>query len=79
MLLNNDGMNEVNCENYLDYCLEKFDINKICFDIDYPWNLKCLNEKKFDWDSLYRFDLSFDEMQKVFEKNIKKIVLERKK
>lgn len=62
--------------NYLEYCLNVFDINKIVFDIDYPWNIVGGNDYSLDWYSVDRVKkiLSENEQEKVFCKNIKNFI-----
>ena len=75
MLLNIPGQNELNPINYLDFCFSKFSIDKLIFDIDYPWNIKNLNDFRYDWNSIDRIEekIGFYEKEKVLSKNIKKL------
>lgn len=79
-LLNIDGYNEHNTNDFLRYCFSRFDIDKLIFDIDYPWNIKGTNNYAYDWDTIIRMEklnLSFEEKEKVLSKNIKKFIKER--
>ena len=80
MLLSIPGQNEQNPINYLDFCFSNFNINKLIFDIDYPWNTKNPNDFSFDWDSIDRIEtkVSLDEKEKILSKNIKRFIKERK-
>lgn len=71
-LLGIKGQNNVDPTDYLAYCFDQFDENKIVFDIDYPWNLRSLEDLRFDWDSSRRVmeKLPKDAQQKVLKKNI---------
>ena len=61
---------------YLSKCLSIFDINKVVFDIDYPWNTISCNNKNLDWDSPDRVKelLSETEQEKVFSKNVRRFI-----
>lgn len=57
---------------YLGTLFSKVDIDKICFDLDYPWNVISYNNDEFDWDSLNRINalnLTDFEKEKVYYKN----------
>ena len=80
MLLNNNGMNEHDVKDYLKYCFLRFDIDKLVFDFDYPWNIKNINNYCCDWGTIDRIemlDLSFEEKNKILSKNIKRFLEER--
>ncbi len=78
-LLSYPGQNEKSPSDYLECCLQEFDINKIVFDIDYPWNVQGIDNYEYDWGSIYRlsYKLSIDEKEKIFSENIKRFVRER--
>lgn len=76
-MLSIDGYTEQKNNNYLEYCFNRFDIDKLIFDIDYPWNTKDIENYEYDWDTINRIDkldLSFDEKNKVLSKNIRKFI-----
>ena len=75
-LLSKNGQNNIDCKNFIDYCFNTFDNNKIVFDIDYPWNVKDIDNYELDWNSSKRIisQLSNNEQQKVLRKNIKKFI-----
>lgn len=80
MMLNIDEMNEHKVKDYLEYCFFRFDIDKLIFDYDYPWNIRDVNDYSYDWHTITRMemlDLSFEEKNKVLSKNIKKFIGER--
>ena len=61
---------------YLEYCFSVFDMNKIIFDVDYPWNIISSNDYSLDWNSSDRIKLllGVNEQRKVFSENIKKFI-----
>lgn len=80
MMLSIDGYTEQKTNNYLEYCFDRFDIDKLIFDIDYPWNTKDINNYEYDWNAIKRIEmlgLSFEEKSKILSKNIKKFIKER--
>ncbi|MBR3898521.1 MAG: amidohydrolase family protein [Bacilli bacterium] len=59
-------------EKYLETLFDKLEIDKICFDIDYPWNVSAYDSKTLDWNSIERIKklkLSKEELEKVLSKN----------
>ena len=59
---------------YLETVFSLFDIDKICFDIDYPWNTISYDNQELDWNSLTRINqlnLSNKDKEKVLSKNAK--------
>lgn len=76
-LLSLNDYNEHNTKNFLEYCFNRFKIDKLIFDLDYPWNIKCGNDYDFDWDSIKRINksgLSFEEKNKILSKNINRFL-----
>lgn len=75
LLLSRPGRNYIDTDHYLETCLEKFNINKMIFDIDYPWNIISNQDYSLDWDSIDRINslLSKNEQEIVYNKNIEKI------
>lgn len=71
-LLSNNGQNVFNCRNYLEYCLNCFNDNKVVFDLDYPWNVENTDNYITDWNSVYRVKslINKEQQEKVFKKNI---------
>lgn len=63
-------------DDYLSKCLSIFDLNKVVFDIDYPWNTVSCDNKTLEWDSPVRVKkiLSETEQEKVFGKNMKRFI-----
>lgn len=60
---------------YLKTLFSNIDINKICFDLDYPWNVPSYDDKALDWNSIDRINalnLKEEEVQKVLCNNSKK-------
>lgn len=62
--------------NYLEHCFSIFDMEKIVFDVDYPWNIMSSSDYNLDWNSINRIKLllGIDEQKKVFSENIKKFI-----
>ena len=59
---------------YLETLFSKVNKNKICFDLDYPWNVDSYENPEFDWDSLNRIKalgLTDSELEKVLYENAK--------
>ena len=59
---------------YLETLFSKINIDKICFDIDYPWNVVSYGNQEFDWDSLNRIKalgLTDSALEKVLYSNAK--------
>lgn len=60
---------------YLEKIFDEVEIDRICFDLDYPWNVESYEEKELDWNSLDRIkklELSKDELSKVLSLNSKR-------
>ena len=73
-VLTGDVEYEKRCD-YLETLFDLFDINKICFDIDYPWNTISYENQELDWNSLKRINqlpLTTQEKEKVLSKNSQK-------
>lgn len=70
MLLSTEEYKTQNVENYIDYCFDHFDINKVVFDIDYPWNIISKNNFSLDWSSLDLIRNKTKEQDKVLSKNL---------
>lgn len=76
--LGNCGINYKRTNDILDDIFTSFDIDKVVFDLDYPWNINGINklvrniDLRHDWRTPERLDkyLSPDEKQKVLKKNI---------
>lgn len=79
-ILNTKGQTSHYTNDYLKYCFSRYDIDKIVFDIDYPWNVININNLNYDWESVNRIEqlgLDFNEKEKIFHKNIKKFIRKR--
>ena len=76
MFLSIPGKNFIDTDNYLETCLERFKLNKIVFDIDYPWNIISNENYSLDWDSIDRINtlLSKDEQEMIYNKNINNMI-----
>ena len=76
--LGNCGINCRRPEDLLDDIFTSFDINKVAFDMDYPWNIYGINREaknidlRHDWNTIDRLDryLTEEEKQKVLKRNI---------
>lgn len=75
-LLSHPGQNKIISDNFAECCFNLFNINKIVFDIDYPWNIRNVDDYSYDWDSVNRIIslLNKGEQEKVLTKNIKKFL-----
>lgn len=71
-LMSSKEYNSKHITNYIDYCLDCFDLNKMVFDIDYPWNIKSPNNYDFDWTSLdyIKNKLNKNQKEKILSKNL---------
>ncbi len=61
-------------DEYLKTLFSRIDSNKICFDLDYPWNVCSYDQNSLDWNSLERIEtlgLTEEEKEKVYSKNSK--------
>lgn len=59
---------------YLETLFSKVSMDRICFDIDYPWNVVSYDNPEFDWNSLDRIKalgLTNSELEKILYKNAK--------
>ena len=59
---------------YLDTLFSKVDIDKICFDIDYPWNVLSYDCNELEWKQIERLKKLRlkEELEKVLYKNSKR-------
>ena len=60
-------------DSYLDTLFSMVDSDKICFDLDYPWNTQSYDNLEYDWNSLNRLKalgLTDSQLQNVLYKNI---------
>ncbi len=61
-------------EPYFETLFSNINIDKICFDIDYPWNVLSYDNCELEWSSLDRIEslqLNENELEKVLSKNSK--------
>ena len=76
--MENCRLNCRNSDDILNDIFTSFDINKVVFDIDYPWNIYGVNREiknidlTMDWRTIYRLNkyLNSEEKEKVLKKNI---------
>ena len=76
--LSNCGINYQRPDDLLETIFDSFDINKVVFDMDYPWNIYGINKEaknidlRHDWKTIDRLDhyLNPEEKQKVLKRNI---------
>lgn len=71
-----DNQNVITPLDYLDYCFTYINIDKIVFDLDYPWNIHSFDDMSLDWNSKSRIDskLSETEKIKIYSKNINNFI-----
>lgn len=78
MYLSNCGLNYRRPDDLLEDIFTSFDLNKVVFDLDYPWNIYGINREarninlSLDWGTIDRLEkyLTEDEKKKVLKKNI---------
>lgn len=76
--LGNCGINYQRPDDLLETIFDSFDIGKVVFDMDYPWNIYGINKEvrnidlRHDWKTIDRLDhyLNPEEKQKVLKRNI---------
>ena len=59
---------------YLETLFSSIDISKLCFDLDYPWNVVSYDNHELEWDSLDRIKalgLTDFELKQVLHENSK--------
>lgn len=59
---------------YLETLFSSIDISKLCFDLDYPWNVVSYDNHELEWDSLDRIkalELTDYELEQVLYENSK--------
>lgn len=71
LLLGRESDRLAKTDSYLDVLLDSLDLDKICFDIDYPWNIPKREASGLEWGLLSRIKplMSDSEFNQVTYKN----------